>query len=181
MALDPAFVDFTSLLSSFERLAKSPFSKLSDEDEVDERHSRRSSKLSTMETLDEIETTENPYLKRHRRNMATARAGTPTLSPSGSLTEQPLSSGQGTLTLTPEPLSPRREKKGQTELHQRFMKALPPLPAEIPDTGPNHGAHNYAEKQSKNNSGTSPARSSSLRSNVLRSGSPGKLKLRVRQ
>ncbi len=178
VALDPAFADFTSLLSSFERLAKSPFSRLSDEDDVDERHSRRNSKLSTMETLDEIKNTENKYLKRHRRNIATARAATPALSTSGSLTEQPSSLGEDTMTLTPEPLSPHRKKKDQPDLHQRFMKALPPLPAERPGMHPTHDIHCSADKQRKNDSAISEVRSLSLRSHMSRSGSPGKLKLR---
>lgn len=180
MALDPAFADFTSLLSSFERLAKSPFSRLSDEDDVDERHSRRSSKISTMETLDEIETSENPYSKPHRCNVTPTRAGTPALSPSESLTEHPVSSGEGSLVLTPEPLSPRRKRKERSEPSQRFMKALPPLPADMALMHPSHSVHNSAEKHSKNDSAISQVRSLSLRSHISRSGSPGKLRLRVR-
>ncbi|EGX96910.1 hypothetical protein CCM_01568 [Cordyceps militaris CM01] len=179
MALDPAFADFTSLLSSFERLAKSPFSRLSDEDDVDERHSRRSSKLSTMDTLDEMESMENPHLKRHQRNVATAQVGTPALSSCESPTEHPLSSGEGALILTPEPLSPRRDK-GFNEPHLRFMKALPPLPAEIPSTHLTHANQNSSNKQAQNAGAISQARSLSLRSHISRSGSPGKLKLRVR-
>lgn len=180
MALDPAFADFTSLLSSFERLAKSPFSRLSDEDDVDERHSRRSSKLSTMETLDEIEATEKRYLKRHCHNMATARAGSPALSTSGSLAEHPLSLGEDITVLAPEPLSPHRKRKDQPELHQRFMKALPPIPAEIPALHHTRDVYGSTDKQRKIDSAISQVRSLSLRSHLSRSGSPGKLKLRSR-
>ncbi|KAM3444105.1 hypothetical protein NHJ13734_001584 [Beauveria thailandica] len=180
MALDPAFADFTSLLSSFERLAKSPFSRLSDEDDADERRSRRSSKLSTMETLDEMEIAENPYPKRHHRNIAAAKTNTPAPSAEGSLAEHSLSSGEDMLVLAPEPLSPHREKKGGNELHQKFMKALPPLPAETLSTHPAQAIQGSESKQNKNDSAISQVRSLSLRSHVSRSGSPGKLKLRVR-
>ncbi|KAM3435503.1 hypothetical protein MY4824_004819 [Beauveria thailandica] len=180
MALDPAFADFTSLLSSFERLAKSPFSRLSDEDDADEGRSRRSSKLSTMETLDEMEIAENPYPKRHHRNIAAAKTNTPAPSAEESLAEHSSSSGEDMLVLAPEPLSPHREKKGGNELHQKFMKALPPLPAETLSTHPAQAIQGSEPKQNKNDSAISQVRSLSLRSHVSRSGSPGKLKLRVR-
>ncbi|KAJ6789000.1 hypothetical protein PWT90_06693 [Aphanocladium album] len=180
MALDPAFADFTSLLSSFERLAKSPFSRLSDEDDIDERHSRRSSKISTMETLDELEIAEHPKMKRPRGNITTGQAGTPALTAVESPTERPASPVDGTEPLTPEPLSPHRGKKGQNELRQRFMKALPPLPAEGIATHPGQVIHDSVDKRSKNDSAISQVRSLSLRSHISRSDSPGKLKLRVR-
>ncbi|KAM3464187.1 hypothetical protein MY5147_008508 [Beauveria neobassiana] len=158
MALDPAFADFTSLLSSFERLAKSPFSRLSDEDDADERRSRRSSKLSTMETLDEMEIAENPFPKRHHRNIAAARTSTPALSAEESLAEHPSSSEEDILVLAPEPLSPHREKKVRNELHQRFMKALPPLPAETLSTHPAQAIQGSELKQNKNDSAISQAK-----------------------
>ncbi|KAM3558740.1 hypothetical protein ARSEF4850_004455 [Beauveria asiatica] len=163
MALDPAFADFTSLLSSFERLAKSPFSRLSDEDDADERRSRRSSKLSTMETLDEMEIAENPYPKRHHRNIAAAKTNTPAPSAEESLAEHSSSSGEDMLVLAPEPLSPHREKKGGNELRQKFMKALPPLPAETLSTHPAQAIQGSEPKQNKNDSAISQAKGELVR------------------
>lgn len=180
MALDPAFADFTSLLSSFERLAKSPFSRLSDEDDTDERASKRSSRISTMEILDEMETVERPYQKRHRRNVATAQVTSPALSMSEPAAEQPLSSDEDTLTLKPEPLSPDRQKKIQLNLRQKCMKALPPLPAEKGPGRHHTAALGPASEGSKNDSGISEVRSASSRSQISRANSPGKLRLRVR-
>lgn len=181
MALDPAFADFTSLLSSFERLAKSPFSRLSDEDDADDLTSRRSSRLSAMETLDEIEAMEESDYRRHRSRAAAGRSSTPALSGGGSTAGQMPSSRGGMSILTPEPLSPNRQKKFQQEFRENFMKALPPLPVESllesphpPLVGRSIGA------KSENTPAMSQIRSKSLRSHLSRSSSPGKLKLRAK-
>lgn len=179
-AQDPAFADFTSLLSSFERLAKSPFSRLSDEDDADERESRRSSKISTMETLDELEALDSPYQKRHRRNAAVTRARTPSLNRNEISAQQPTATSEATSVLTPDPLSPCRQKI-RDEVRQRFMKALPPLPPEQFITTERKPAFVSSKSEtSKIDSAISQVRSASLRSQVSRCSSPGKLRLRVR-
>ncbi|KAK3185357.1 hypothetical protein K4F52_005859 [Lecanicillium sp. MT-2017a] len=127
-SLDPVFADFTSLLSSFERLAKSPFSRLSDEDDLDEENKRLSRRL-TLELLDRVASESKPYQRCHRRNHAARDIRISELSGDDSLSGNRISS-EGTTVLAPEPLSPSRQPPTKNAQDLQLMKALPPLPGE---------------------------------------------------
>lgn len=120
--LDPAFADFSSLLSSFDRLAKSPFSKFSDDEDTDDEDIKRQSKQMTLELLDRVALESKAYKRRHRRNIAAMRISTMGFEADESTIDLQMSNNNSIL--ASEPLGPLQETGSQS----RLMKELPPLP-----------------------------------------------------
>ncbi|CEJ95121.1 hypothetical protein VHEMI10620 [[Torrubiella] hemipterigena] len=121
--LDPALAEFTALLSSFDRLAKSPFTHTDDEDEVVSTKPKSSNHL---EILDRIALEGNVYQKRHRRNRAALCASTVGFSSDKSTVDLQLTDDE-TISMTPKPLSPQK-KETEAPKCNSLMKDLPPLP-----------------------------------------------------
>lgn len=187
-ALDPVFADFTSLLTSFERLAKSPFSRLSDED--DDEESKHLSRQLTLELLDRVSAETKTYQRRHRRNRIPQEIGFPEQNGDDSATSHPLSS-EDTLVLAPEPLSPTRQPATKNGRELKLMKALPLLPNErlsssFSDDGQGSGDTEQAASPlspkpegSRNGSQSPKSAMSPLTNKAPHHQSPLKLKLRV--
>lgn len=140
--LDPALSEFASLFSSFDRLAKTPFSRKGDdtmttddelftgeEDGSYGGYPKRLGRRPSLQLFNIAATEGNAYRRRHRRNAAAMRINTVGLSDLGG-SRQELSPPKEELTiLSPEPISPARQLRVKNSIPQ-LMKALPPLPGE---------------------------------------------------
>ncbi|POR36155.1 Uncharacterized protein TPAR_03639 [Tolypocladium paradoxum] len=205
--LDPALSEFASLFSSFDRLAKTPFSRKGDDTmTTDEElftgeedgslggYPKRLGRRPSLQLFSIAATDGNAYRRRHRRNAAAMRINTVGLSDfAGS--RQELSPPKEELTiLSPEPISPARQLRVKNSIPQ-LMKALPPLPGEArgeysqddqdsPEAGKDHSRHDasfsdnaFCEEKSVSDDG--PA-ASPANAQGERQESPRKFKVRVR-
>lgn len=152
--LDPNLFEFASLLTSFDRLAKSPVSKRvtsRSSSEETKQLSGHASRAQADEALNAIlydplevsptpkgseatEEFERPFHKRHKRNVAASRISTTniTLPLSDNLVSEDFKESPVTSTDAPFPLAYQLEVKKSIP---QLMKALPPLPAEAESYG----------------------------------------------
>lgn len=128
--LDPALAEFTALLSSFDRLAKSPFTHTDDEET--DTMSVKTKCSNNLDILDRIALEGKVYQKGHRRNRAALCASTVGFSSDESTIDLQLTDNE-TISLTPKPLSPQKVDI-ECRKCDSLMKALPPLPPSIPST-----------------------------------------------
>lgn len=149
-SIDPGLSDLAALVSSFERIAKSPFlrkekgcsgmtgdanygvSKYSDESKANTEELISATRQNT----DQIDANSKalalkPFFRGHRRNQAVACISTNSLR---SETPTSIKSANATI-VCPEPISPARELRVRNSIPQ-LMKALPAIPNESPYMSP---------------------------------------------
>ncbi|KAF4819548.1 hypothetical protein CGCSCA5_v004325 [Colletotrichum siamense] len=149
-SIHPGLSDLAALVSSFERVAKSPFlrkekgcsgmtddanygdSKYSDESKANPEELNSATRQNT----DQIDANSKamalkPFLRGHRRNQAVACISTNSLR---SETPTSIKSANATI-ICPEPISPARELRVRNSIPQ-LMKALPSIPNESPYMSP---------------------------------------------
>ncbi|KAH9243160.1 hypothetical protein K456DRAFT_1716776 [Colletotrichum gloeosporioides 23] len=149
-SVDPGLSDLAALVSSFERIAKSPFlrkekgcSGMTDDANYGDSKYSDESKANTEELIsatrqntDQIDANSKamalkPFFRGHRRNQAVACISTNSLR---SETPTSIKSANATI-ICPEPISPARELRVRNSIPQ-LMKALPSIPNESPYMSP---------------------------------------------
>ncbi|KAF5516926.1 hypothetical protein CGCS363_v000860 [Colletotrichum siamense] len=149
-SVDPGLSDLAALVSSFERIAKSPFlrketgrsgmiddANYGDSEYSDEPKANAEGTISAnQQSTDQIDAnsktkTLKPFFRGHRRNQAVACIGTNSLR---SETPKSIKSANATI-ICPEPISPARQLRVRNSIPQ-LMKALPSIPNESPYMSP---------------------------------------------
>ncbi|KAL3306641.1 hypothetical protein RB213_010774 [Colletotrichum asianum] len=149
-SVDPGLSDLAALVSSFERIAKSPFLRkekgcsgmTDDANHGDSKYSDESKAnteeliSATRQNTDQIDANSKamalkPFFRGHRRNQAVACISTNSLR---SETPTSIKSSNATI-ICPEPISPARELRVRNSIPQ-LMKALPSIPNESPYMSP---------------------------------------------
>ncbi|EQB56931.1 hypothetical protein CGLO_03024 [Colletotrichum gloeosporioides Cg-14] len=149
-SVDPGLSDLAALVSSFERIAKSPLlrkekgcsgmtddANYGDSEYADDSKANAEELISaTRQNTDQIDANSKamalkPFFRGHRRNQAVACICTNTLR-----SETPTSTKSANATIfCPEPISPARELRVRNSIPQ-LMKALPSIPNESPYKSP---------------------------------------------
>ncbi|KAH8179991.1 hypothetical protein LIA77_01510 [Sarocladium implicatum] len=147
-SLDPALAEFASMYASFDRLARSPFSKAGDEtylsNPVQDKRTRRWPFSSRTPAS-------SGHRKRHRRTAVATRAGM--FDPEGAAEFTAITSGKVATVMSqqaPTPLQQfftARHLRGKISA-SRLMKPLPPLPPEA-YAGKNENARVYVSESSR--------------------------------
>ncbi|KAH0436185.1 hypothetical protein CcaCcLH18_04475 [Colletotrichum camelliae] len=149
-SVDPGLSDLAALVSSFERIAKSPFlrkekgcSGMTDDANYGDSKYSDESKANAVEIIggtrqntDQIDANSKamalkPFFRGHRRNQAVTCISTNSLR---SETPTSIKSANATI-ICPEPISPARELRVRNSIPQ-LMKALPSIPNESPYMSP---------------------------------------------